>query len=66
MDVYEDEPVIGADHPLLKMDQALCTPHLGYVVNDSFDGMYNEMIDNSLAWVQGRPANVLNPEALAK
>ncbi|HQZ54674.1 MAG TPA: D-2-hydroxyacid dehydrogenase family protein, partial [Thermoflexales bacterium] len=31
VDVYEDEPVLGAAHPLLALENALCTPHLGYV-----------------------------------
>ena len=31
VDVYEDEPIFAADHPLLKLDNAICTPHLGFV-----------------------------------
>src|ERR1043165_1054231 len=30
MDVYEEEPVTGGNHPYLKMDNVLCTPHLGW------------------------------------
>src|SRR5207248_3524636 len=31
VDVYEDEPVLGARHTLLALDNVVCTPHLGYV-----------------------------------
>jgi D-3-phosphoglycerate dehydrogenase / 2-oxoglutarate reductase len=27
VDVYEEEPVLGGEHPLLKFDNAICTPH---------------------------------------
>jgi D-3-phosphoglycerate dehydrogenase len=65
VDVFEDEPVLGGDHPLLKTERALCTPHLGYVVKETYEGFYNKMIDNLLAYAQGSPANVLNPQASA-
>ncbi|HMF48580.1 MAG TPA: D-2-hydroxyacid dehydrogenase family protein, partial [Candidatus Saccharimonadales bacterium] len=35
VDVYEQEPVLGGDHALLKMDNVTCTPHLGYVTRES-------------------------------
>ncbi len=37
VDVYEDEPIVGARHPLLTMDNVVCTPHLGYVEKDSYE-----------------------------
>jgi len=37
VDVYETEPIIGGDHPLLALDNALCTPHLGYVTSDEWE-----------------------------
>jgi len=37
VDVYDQEPVLGADHPLLKMDNVTCTPHLGYVTRESYE-----------------------------
>jgi D-3-phosphoglycerate dehydrogenase len=66
VDVYEEEPVLGANHPLLGMDNVVCTPHLGYVDRDTYEQYYGAAIDNILAFAAGRPVNVLNPEVLAK
>ncbi|HEY3302761.1 MAG TPA: D-2-hydroxyacid dehydrogenase family protein [Candidatus Binatia bacterium] len=65
VDVFEDEPVIGAVH-LLKMDNAVCTPHLGYVEHDSYESYYGDAVEQIIAYVQGKPINVVNPEALGK
>ncbi|MBK8833291.1 MAG: D-2-hydroxyacid dehydrogenase family protein [Anaerolineae bacterium] len=53
VDVYEDEPVLGAAHPLLALENALCTPHLGYVERDSYELYFGQAFDNVLAWVAG-------------
>ena len=53
VDVYEEEPVLGAAHPLLALDNALCTPHLGYVERDSYELYFGQAFDNVLAWVAG-------------
>ena len=65
VDVYEDEPVFGAKHPLLAMHNAICVPHLGYVERDSLEQMYDTIFDQVLAYAAGKPINILNPEALA-
>ncbi len=66
VDVYEKEPVIGADHPLLKMNNVTCTPHLGYVTREGYEEYYAVVVDDILAFAAGRPQNVLNPQAIAK
>ena len=66
VDVYEDEPVIGGDHPLLKMDNVTCTPHLGYVTRESYEEYYGVVVEDILAFAAGKPAHVLNPEAIGK
>lgn len=66
VDVYEKEPVTGADHPLLKMPNALCTPHLGYAEARSYEAIYKLAVDQLLAYAEGKPINVVNPEVLAK
>jgi D-3-phosphoglycerate dehydrogenase / 2-oxoglutarate reductase len=66
VDVYEKEPVIGADHPLLRIDNATCTPHLGYVTREGYEDYYAVVVDDILAFAAGKPQNVLNPQALAK
>jgi len=64
VDVYEDEPV--ADHPLLHMDNVICTPHLGYVERDSYESLMGVAFDELLAFAAGNRANVANPEALKR
>ena len=66
VDVYEDEPVVGGNHPLLKMPNVICTPHLGYVVDSTYEYLYGTAIDSILGFASGKPVNVLNPEVLAK
>jgi D-3-phosphoglycerate dehydrogenase len=63
VDVYESEPVLGASHPLLSMDNVVCTPHLGYVEKDTYETYFGTAFDNILAFAAGRPVNVVNPEA---
>ena len=58
--------LLGGNHPLIKMPNALCTPHLGYVTQDGYENLYGTAIDSILGFVAGKPVNVLNPEALAK
>lgn len=53
VDVYEEEPVLGASHPLLSLENALCTPHLGYVERDSYELYFGEAFENVLQWSRG-------------
>jgi D-3-phosphoglycerate dehydrogenase len=64
VDVYEEEPVIGANHPLLQMDNVVCTPHLGYVERDAYETSFSSAFEQILAYAAGKPINVINPEAL--
>ena len=66
VDVYEEEPVLGGNHPLLAMDNVVCTPHLGYVERDQLEATFAVIFDQVLAYADGRPFNVVNPEALRK
>jgi len=66
VDVFDEEPVVNGNHPLLKMDNVVCTPHLGYVDRDTYEKYYGAAVDNLLAFAEGKPVNVLNPEALNK
>lgn len=64
VDVFEVEPVVNGNHPLLKMPNVICTPHLGYAVTNTFENLYNSAIDSILGFAAGKPVNVLNPEVL--
>jgi D-3-phosphoglycerate dehydrogenase len=62
VDVYEEEPVLGAAHPLLSMDNAVCTPHLGYVEKDSYELYFEQAFDQVVAFAAGNPTGVVGPE----
>jgi len=66
VDTFESEPVLGADHPLLAMDNALCTPHLGFVERDNYEAYYGTAFDNINNFFAGNPARLANPEVLAR
>jgi D-3-phosphoglycerate dehydrogenase / 2-oxoglutarate reductase len=40
VDVFEEEPILGAKHPLLALPNALCTPHIGYVEHDNYESYF--------------------------
>lgn len=64
-DVYENEPVLRGDHPLLKLDQAICTPHTAWLERETYELYFGEAFDNALAFLAGTPVNIVNPEVLA-
>lgn len=61
VDVYEEEPVLGGRHPLLALPNALCTPHLGYVEEATYETLYDAAVEQILAFEAGRPINLLEP-----
>lgn len=65
VDVYESEPVLGAQHPLLKLDNCVCTPHIGYVERNGYESQFASSFGQIVAYLEGKPINVINPEALA-
>jgi len=66
VDVYENEPVLGGDHPLLGLDNALCTPHSAWVEQNTYELYFGEAFDNLLAYAAGKTVNLLNPEVLVR
>ncbi|HEU4350664.1 MAG TPA: D-2-hydroxyacid dehydrogenase family protein [Burkholderiales bacterium] len=66
VDVYEEEPVTDGRHPLLAMENVVCTPHLGYVTRDEYEVQFSDIFDQVVAFAAGSPINVVNPEALRK
>ena len=63
VDVFETEPILQG-HPLLRIENAVCTPHIGYVEQDSYELYFNAAFDNVVNFVNGTPTNIVNPEAL--
>ena len=64
VDVYEDEPVRDTGHPLLTMDNVVCTPHIGYVTREEYEIQFGEIFEQIAAYGAGSPINVINPDVL--
>jgi D-3-phosphoglycerate dehydrogenase len=65
IDVYEDEPLRDTGHPLLKMDNVICTPHIGYVSREEYEIQFADIFEQIIAYCDGDPVNVVNPDVLA-
>ncbi len=63
VDVFETEPILQG-HPLLRLENAVCTPHLGYVEQDSYELYFGAAFDNVINFIRNEPSNVVNPDAL--
>ena len=64
VDVFEEEPVLDPRHPLLLMDNVVCTPHIGYVSRDEYEIQFADIFDQITACVAGALINVVNPGVL--
>ena len=65
LDVYDREP-LPTDHPLRRLPNTILMPHMGYGVKETWDQFYPQMVENALAFLDGTPVRVTNPEVLAK
>ena len=63
VDVFESEPILQG-HPLLRLENAICTPHIGFVEQSNYEALFNAAFDNLLNFMAGQPTNIVNPEAL--
>jgi D-3-phosphoglycerate dehydrogenase len=63
VDVYEQEPVRDPQHPLLTMENVVATPHIGYVTRDEYEVAFSDIFEQVLAYVEGKPVHMVNPEA---
>ena len=63
VDVFESEPILQG-HPLLRLENCICTPHIGYVEQDSYELYFGAAFDNIVNFARGTPTNIINPGAL--
>jgi len=63
VDVFESEPILQG-HPLLRLENAVCTPHIGYVEQDSYEMFFGAAFANVVNFIRNEPSNLVNPEAL--
>jgi D-3-phosphoglycerate dehydrogenase len=65
VDVYEDESLTDPHHPLLGMPDVVCAPHIGYVSRDEYEVQFTDIFDQIVAYANGTPTHVVNPDVLA-
>ena len=63
VDVFESEPILQG-HALLRLENCICTPHIGYVEQDSYEEYFSSAFDNVVNFIKGTPTNIVNPGAL--
>jgi len=63
VDVFETEPILQG-HALLRLENCICTPHIGYVEQNSYEMYFGAAFDNVINFIKGTPTNIVNPGAL--
>jgi len=63
IDVFENEPILQG-HALLRLENCICTPHIGYVEKDNYELYFGAAFDNVINFIKGTPTNIVNPGAL--
>ena len=63
VDVFESEPILQG-HALLRLENCICTPHIGYVEQNSYELYFSAAFDNVINFIKGTPTNIVNPGAL--
>ncbi len=63
IDVFESEPILQG-HALLRLENCVCTPHIGYVEQDNYETLFSAAFDNVVNFIKGTPSNIVNPGAL--
>ena len=63
VDVFESEPILQGT-ALLRLENCICTPHIGYVEKESYELYFGAAFDNVVNFIKGTPTNIVNPGAL--
>ena len=59
IDVYEEEPVLHGNDPLIALKNVVCTPHIGYVTREEYETQFSDIFDQILAYCAGKPIHVV-------
>jgi D-3-phosphoglycerate dehydrogenase len=63
VDVFESEPILQG-HALLRLENCICTPHVGYGEQEGYELYFGAAFDNVVNFIKGTPTNIVNPGAL--
>ena len=66
LDVYDQEPILDSNFELLKMKNVVCTPHLGYVEQNSYELYFGKAFENAINFINGNPTNIANNKVINK
>ena len=64
IDVFDEEPITWTDDPLATHPRLVATPHIGFVTEDELEIQFADIFDQVVAWRDGAPIHMINPEAL--
>jgi phosphoglycerate dehydrogenase-like enzyme len=59
IDVFEMEPPVPKDHPLLQAKNVVATPHIAFATKEAFEKRSVIVFDNIKKWMDGNPQNVM-------
>ena len=59
IDVFDMEPPIPADYPLLNPKNAILTPHVAYLTDESMVARAHIAFDNVVKFIEGNPQNIV-------
>lgn len=60
IDVFDMEPPIPADYPLLNAKNTLLAPHIAYLTKESMVKRARIAFDNLISFLDGNPKNIVN------
>ena len=63
VDVFESEPILQG-HALLRLENCICTPHIGYVEQEGYETYFGAAFENVVNFIRGTPTHIVNPGAL--
>ena len=61
--VFETEPILQG-HALLRLENCICTPHIGFVEQESYELYFSAAFENVRNFIRGTPTHIVNPAAL--
>jgi D-3-phosphoglycerate dehydrogenase len=66
LDVFDVEPLVDLNNPVITHPNVILTPHIGYVTEDELDMQFSDIYDLINAFASGAPIHMINPEVLSK
>lgn len=59
IDVFENEPPVAKEHPLLNAPNVIATPHIAFATAEAMEIRAGMVFENVMAYLDGKPINVM-------